>query len=101
MIAPLRKRRLTGELYRRDHKVEALLVELSSLSRDDLIARAANSSRSDPSYIPSECLVYFIRASRTDNRETWFERLYKALTARVLRSLAKTENADGKTESLT
>lgn len=66
MIAPLRKRRLTGELYRRDHKVEALLVELSSLSRDDLIARAANSSRSDASYIPSESLVYnsFVRVGR-------------------------------------
>jgi len=101
MIAALRKRRLTGELYRRDPKIEALLVELSSLSRDDLIARAAHSNRSDPSYIPSECLVYFIRASRADNRETWFERLYKILTARVLRSLPRAENADGRTESLT
>jgi len=101
MLTPLRKRRLTGELYTRDPKMEALLVELSSLSRDDMIVRAAISGRSDPSYIPSECLVYFIRASRTDNRETWFERLYKILTARVLRSLPKAENADGKTESLT
>ena len=101
MIAPLRKRRLTGELYKRDPKIEALLAELSSLSRDDLIARAANSSRSDPSYIPSECLVYFIRVSRTGNRETWFERLYAILTARILRSLPRAENADGKTESLT
>ncbi|MEC9368704.1 MAG: DNA-binding response regulator, partial [Pseudomonadota bacterium] len=100
-ITPLRKRRLTGELYTRDPRIEALLVELSSLPRDDLIARASILKRTDPAYIPSECLVYFIRASRSENRETWFERLYKILAERVLRSLPKAESADGKTESLT
>jgi len=100
-ITPLRKRRLTGELYARDPKIETLLGELSSLSQDDLIARAAISRRNDSAYIPSECLVYFIRASRADNRETWFERLYKILAERVLRSLPKAHSADGKSESLT
>ena len=101
IIAPLRKRRLTGELYTRDSKIQVHLSELSSLSRDELISRAAISRRADPKYVPSECLVYFIRASRADNRETWFERLYKILMERVLRSMPKAESADGKTESLT
>ena len=35
-ITSLRKRRLTGELYERDPKTEALLVELAALSRDAL-----------------------------------------------------------------
>lgn len=100
-ITPLRKRRPNGELYARYPKVEALLVELSALSRDDLTARAMISKREDPSYIPSECLVYFIRASRSDNGETWFEQIYKILARRVLRSLPKGESADGKTESFT
>ncbi|MBX4962675.1 DNA-binding response regulator [Rhizobium binae] len=100
-IAPLRKRRLTGELYERDGKVEILLAELAALPRDELIGRAAITKRSDPGYVPSECLVYFIRASRHDNNEAWFERLYRILMERVLRSVPKSESSDGKTESLT
>lgn len=101
VVTPLRKRRLTGELYARDPKIEALIAELVVLPCDALIARAAIMKRSDPGYIPSECLVYFVRASRHDNNEAWFERLYRILTERVLRSLPRAENSDGKTESLT
>lgn len=100
-IAPLRKRRLSGELYERDPKVEALIAELAVLPRDELIARAAIRKRSDPGYVPSECLVYFIRASRRDNNEAWFERLYRILIERVMRSSPRAESHDGKTESLT
>jgi hypothetical protein len=101
IVSPLRKRRLTGELYERDPKVEALIAELAVLPRDELIARAAVTKRSDPGYIPSECLVYFVRASRRDNNEAWFERLYRILIERVLRSVPRVESSDGKTESLT
>lgn len=101
VVASLRKRRLTGELYERDRKVEALIAELAALPRDELIGRAAITKRSDPGYVPSECLVYFIRASRHDNNEAWFERLYRILMGRVLRSVPKSESSDGKTESLT
>jgi len=41
-VTPLRKRRLSGELYERDPKVEALIAELAVLPRDELIARAAD-----------------------------------------------------------
>src|ERR1035437_10075877 len=101
IVTPLRKRRLSGELYERDPKIKALIAELAALSRDELIARAAITKRSDPRYIPSECIIYFIRASRRDNGEAWFERLYRTLTERVLRSLPKAGSPDGKTESLT
>jgi DNA-directed RNA polymerase specialized sigma24 family protein len=100
-VTPLRKRRLSGELYERDPKVEALIAELAVLPRDELIARAAITKRSDAGYVPSECLVYFIRASRRDKGEAWFERLYRILTERVLRSLPRAGSSDGKTESLT
>lgn len=100
-IAPLRKRRLSGELYERDPKVEALIAELAVLPRDALLARAEIAKRSDPSYVPSECLVYFIRASRRDNNEVRFERLYRILVERVLRSLPRAKSSDGKNESLT
>ena len=91
MIEPLRKRTLEGELYKRDDKIEAKLVELASLSRDDLIARCKVLNRDDPNYVPSECLVYFVRASRADNSDAHFEQLYKILAKRVLRRLP---NAD-------
>ena len=100
-ITSLRKRRLTGELYERDPKTEALLIELAALSRDALIQRASIARRTHPRFIPSECLIYFVRASRHDNNEAWFERLYRVLIERVLRSLPKAESSDGKTESLT
>lgn len=101
IVNSLRKRRLNGELYARDPKVEALIAELGSLPRDELIARSAVTKRSDPAYVPSECLIYFIRASRRDNNEAWFERLYRILIERVLRSMPRAESSDGKTESLT
>ncbi|PPD41021.1 MAG: response regulator receiver protein [Methylocystis sp.] len=101
IVTPLRKRRLSGELYERDRKIEALIAELAVLPRDELIARAEITKRSDPGYVPSECLVYFIRASRRDNNEVWFERLYRILTERVLRSLPRAESPGGKMESLT
>lgn len=101
VVTPLRKRRLSGEFYERDPKVEALIAELAVLPRNELMASAAITKRSDPRYVPSECLVYFIRASRHDNGEAWFERLYRILIERVLRSLPRAESADGETESLT
>ena len=99
LVPPLRKRCLNGELYRRDPIIEKLIAELAALPRDELIARAKITQRTDARYVPSECLVYFIRASRHDANEMWFERLYKILVERLLRSLPKAENSDGKTES--
>ena len=99
MITPLRKRTLQGALYTRDPRTESLLEELSSLSRDELRERAGISTRSDPAYIPSECLLFFVRASRMDNNDDWFERLYKLLNKRVLRSLPAGDAWDGQTES--
>ena len=81
--------------------MEALIADLVTLPRDALLARAEITKRSDPGYVPSECLLYFIRASSRDNNEAWFERLYRILTERVLRGLPKAESPDGKTESLT
>lgn len=101
LITPLTKRTLSGQLYTRDPRIEALLIELAALPREKLVERAAITHRNDPGYVPSECLVYFIRASRSDNSEAWFEQLYKVLTERVLRCLPRPEIVDGETESLT
>lgn len=102
LVTPLRKKRLrTEELYTRIPEIEAKLVELEGLSQDDLLAGIQIRRRDDPGYIPSECLLYFVRASRADNSTAGFDRLYKVLAERVMRSLPKAESADSKTTSLT
>lgn len=100
VVTPLRKQRLNGEIYTRPPEVEALIAELVGLPRKELIARAGITNRANAKYISSECLVYFVRASRHDDNCVWFERLYRILIERVLRKVPKVENPGGKTESL-
>ncbi len=95
MITPLRKRTLEGTPYKRDAQVEALLAKLELLPRAELVARCQITDRSDPGYVPGECLMYFVRVTRQDNSVQHFERLYKVLVSRVMRSLPNPETRDG------
>ena len=97
---PLTKRKKDGTLYVRPDNVEPLLKKLADLPRDILLERARIRSRKDPDYVPSECLLHFIRASRRDNSDAWFERLYKVLVERVMRAVPRAE-ASGDSSSLT
>ncbi len=101
MINPLRKRTSDGALYTRDARLAAKLVELDALSRDELVERCKILRRDDPLYVPSECLLYFVRSLRQDNSEAYFERLYKLLVGRLLRGLPKPDTSDGSTTSAT
>lgn len=101
MIAPLRKKTRDGGLYVRDPKIEAKLIELGTLTRDEVVERCAIRRRDDPDYVPNECLMYLVRACRLDNSDRYFERLYKILIERVMRRLPAAQSSDGKTESLT
>jgi hypothetical protein len=95
LITPLRKRTLRGTLYERDAKIQALLAQLELLSRAELVARCQITDRADPGYVSSECLMYFVRATRQDNSDQHFERLYKVLLSRVMRALPDPETNDG------
>lgn len=99
MIAPLKKRRKDDTLYTRPDDIEALLPALADLQRDVLLERARIRDHKDPDYVPSECLLYFVRASRSDNSDAWFERLYKVIVERVRRAVPRVESG-GKTASL-
>lgn len=101
MIDPLRKRTLDGSLYTRRPSIEQKLIELTTLPRSELILRCKIRQRTDAGYVPSECLLYFIRASRADDSDTYFEQIYKILAERVLRTLPKAENSNASTTSLT
>lgn len=100
MIAPLTKEKGDGSLYTRPEDIEKKLHALANLPRDELLARAQIRARTDPGYVPSECLLYFVRASRNDNSDAWFEQLYKLLSERVERALPAAEDHDGATASL-
>ncbi|MDX3807688.1 DNA-binding response regulator [Bosea thiooxidans] len=100
MIVPLTRRKKCGALYERPAPIEPLLIQLAALSRDELVERAAIRDRAHPEYVPSECVLYFVRASRRDNSDAWFERLYKILVERVLRSVPRAESG-GNSTSLT
>lgn len=101
MAAAFRKQMPDGTPYMRTVAIEAQLRALEQLSRDELLARAQIRSREAEGYVPTECVLYFIRVSRADNSDAWFERLYKVLSARVLRALPSGDAADGHTRSLT
>lgn len=101
MVEPLRSSKPSGEPYLRRAEIESRLVELWSLPRDELIRNARVRSVADERYIPSECLMHFVRACRADNNDVAFEGLYVALYDRVLRHLRSPESRDGKTISLT
>lgn len=101
LVTALRKQKPDKSRYRRPAKIETLLQMLAGLSRDELLARAQVRARDDAGYVPTECLIYFVRASRADNSDAWFERLYKVLSARVLRALPAADAVDGVSRSLT
>lgn len=89
MVAPLINRNLNGSLYVRFPETEALLAKLEGLPRADLVSRCEILSAKNPQYVPSECVLYFVRAGREGMTEALFERLYKVLIGRVLRQLPK------------
>jgi hypothetical protein len=102
LIAPLRKRTLDGKkLYTRDPRVASTLGELVRLTREEVLQRCMIRQRSNPDYVPSECLLHLVRARRLDNNDRYFERLYRILMERVVRALPPIISRDGRSASLT
>lgn len=92
-ITSLRKKTLEGDLYIRPPAIQSLLESVASFPPDEFLARAAIRSRDDAGYIPSECLLYFLRANRKNSTAPYFEGLYRLLSERIVRSLPR---ADGR-----
>jgi len=101
VIEPLRKTSLSGKPYERTQGIEAKLVELSTLPMADLVRRSRVTRAQDPDYIPTECVIHFVRACRSHNSDRTFNELYSVLAERVLRRLPAPERRDGTTTALT
>jgi len=96
LITPLRKRKKSGELYKRRDTNEAILGELLVLDREELLARCSIRSSRDPNRVPSECLLYLVRVCRDDNSDAWFNRLWPLLIQRVRDRIPRIDIAEGR-----
>lgn len=97
-VPPLTKCYPDGILYTRMEEVERQLDELSALTFDEIVERAAISSRASSLFIYPECLMHIIRATRQDNRDTRFNRLYPLVLKRAAQSLPRAERHKGDKE---
>jgi hypothetical protein len=85
----------SGELYQRPPEIETNLFELGGLTPQERLARCQIVDRKDPMYVPSECILHFVRAARVNPDGAYYAGLYKALIARVLKQLPKrTDGSD-------
>src|SRR4051794_27436561 len=87
LVAPLRRRRPDDSLYCRPNEVEALLAALSRLPKQELVERARIDDPDDPRYVPSECLLYFVRRPNFGTDAEAFRTLFVTLRQRVLRAV--------------
>lgn len=94
MAEPLRNQTEDGP-YRRPIEIEQQIDALVRLSGDERMERAAIVDRSDPGYVSSEALLYFLRQSRADNSKRNFETLYRILLKRVQKTLPGLGRAEG------
>lgn len=102
MIAPspLKKRKLEGDLYTRSDDIEVKLRELLELSHNEIITRCSVESLAEDKYIPSECLMYLVRANRESAPGVYFETVYKTLLARVMEQLPSANDTNLKNSEI-
>jgi hypothetical protein len=85
-IAPLRMRKPDGSPYCRPKETEAALAILLQLPASELLARARIEDSENSDYVPSECVLYFVRRP-TFNDESVHRDLFIILRNRVLRAV--------------
>lgn len=92
MVRPLTKvRKRDGRTYERPAEIERAIAALLEKPRAEVLSLLTIRSRKDPDYVPSECLVHLIRASRSDNNAAFFDALYGELVRRLARALPRAE----------
>ena len=87
MIAPLRMQDPAGKLYRRPPEIEESLAALSQLTAADAVHRSRIEDTDDPDYVPSECLLHFVRQASFANDQNAFRELFMILNKRVHRAV--------------
>ncbi len=82
MATPLTKRDQNGDLYKRRNLIEDAINNLMNENLENLTRRASIPNTSSPDYVPSECLVHFIRGARQTDDEPMLSALLPVLLRR-------------------
>lgn len=83
-LPPLRAHRGDdGPVYTRRPEIEKAIYEALTLPREILLSRALIRRRDAPGYVPSEVLIHFLRCTKNENSEQFFERLCAILIERI------------------
>ncbi|EKN6182144.1 sigma-70 family RNA polymerase sigma factor [Yersinia enterocolitica] len=98
LIIPLQKQTEGGKLYTRIPEIEARLADLVTLTDENLI-QLCKQSKTHPQYVPSECLLYFVRRSALTN-QALFDPLFRILSERIFRKLPRADNPGGSSVSM-
>jgi hypothetical protein len=77
-IEPLRKRRKNGDVYKRLPEIEAEMVEIRALTREEISSRCAIQDPESAGYLPSECLLHLVREHRSRPFDECSQMLFKA-----------------------
>lgn len=90
-VPPLTKQKPDGTTYTRREDVEDALERLVGLPRSEIIAALKIRDARSRLYVQSECIVYLIRATRSDNDQAYFGELYRELMRRITAVLPRVE----------
>ena len=88
-IVSLRLKKEDGTAYFRQPEITAALLTLSALPDNDLVERARITDSEHPDFVPSECVLYFVRHPPSNNTSTHYE-LFEILRQRVLAAVPVT-----------
>jgi DNA-directed RNA polymerase specialized sigma24 family protein len=87
LITPLRKRSADGGAYFRPPAIEELLAALSQMTIEEVARRARIDGHHNMEYVPSECLVYFVRQSKYCGDDDAYRDIFVSLRQRLLQSV--------------
>ena len=78
-------------MYERPEAIDSILKVLLQLPVPELIARCSIDDRDDPMYVPSECVLYFVRRPPPAGGDEAFRTLFMLLRQRVRRAVRVTK----------
>jgi DNA-directed RNA polymerase specialized sigma24 family protein len=86
-VAPLRMREPDGSLYCRPQEIENVIAVLSGLPAREVVERFRVVDVTDAVYVPSECVLHFVRNPSVYNNDDALRDLFVILRQRVLRAV--------------
>ena len=94
MVTPLRRRKLSGELYTRRASVETEIAELLAMPESEVLERCSRRWEQD-GWVSAEALLYLLRAKREHAPDAGYERLFRLLAGRALSLLPNDKSTVG------